>query len=440
MTASLRDARVVVLGLARSGEAAARALLREGAAVTVLDGADTESLRARAHALGGARVVLGRCDPNDVEGDLVVASPGVPWSSPWIKAAEASSIPVWSEIELAFALGARPVVGITGTNGKTTTTEMVTACLREAGRDAIAAGNIGTPLVEAAGREDVVVELSSFQLQGTHEFRVPVAVLLNIAADHLDMHHSFEEYARAKAKIFSGQQDGDVAIVHDDPQTMSLCGGAASVVAFSEDGLPDAGAGVDDGWIVVPAGRVMSVDSLQTQSKPMRADAVAAAAAASAAGAPTDAIARALAAYQPKAHRVEHVTEIDGVRYVNDSKATDPHATLAALDEMQDVVLIAGGRNKGLDLGELREAEARLRAVVAIGEAADEIVAAFATTRVPVESAVSMEDAVSRARALARTGDTVLLSPACASFDMFRNYEERGEAFRASVLKQEGAR
>ena len=430
----------VVLGLARSGEAAARALLDAGATVTVLDAADDIPQRERAAQLAGARVLLGKTDPGDVAGaDLVVASPGVAWSSPWIDAARAGGIPVWSEIELAFRLGVRPLVGITGTNGKTTTTEMTVAALRAAGRAAIAAGNVGTPLVTFASGTEIVAELSSFQLQGIEDFRVPVAVLLNVAHDHLDWHGSDDAYRRAKARVFENQGETDVAIVHDDPLCRSIANGAATQILFADDELPSGGAGIEDGWIVVPQGRVVDAGRMRARGRPNRSDAIAAAAAACALGADPTTVGEALAAFEPRRHRIEQVAVIDDIAYINDSKATDPHATLAALEGMTGVVLIAGGRNKGIDLSELAVAAPHLRAVVAIGESAPEIDAAFASTGVPVEKAGSMEEAVARARELASAGDTVLLSPACASFDMFRNYEERGDAFRAAVRRIEGS-
>jgi len=432
--------KAVVLGLARSGEAAARGLLLAGAAVTVLDAADETSQRERAARITEARVLLGRTDPSDVAGaDLVVASPGVPWSSAWIDAARSRRIPVWSEVELAFRLGIRPLVGITGTNGKTTTTEMTVAALRAAGRDAVAAGNVGTPLVSFPAGGEIVAELSSFQLQGIEDFRVPVAVLLNVAHDHLDWHGSDEAYRLAKARVFENQTAADVAIVHDDPVSRSIAGGNATRVLFADDGRPTGGAGIENGWVVVPQGRVVEASRLRARGRPNRSDAIAAAAAACALGADPQTVGEALATFEPRPHRIEFVAVIDGVTYINDSKATDPHAALAALEGMSDVVLIAGGRNKGIDLSELAQGAAHVRAVVAIGESAPEIDAAFSPAGVPVEKAGSMEEAVARARDLSRPGNTVLLSPACASFDMYKNYEERGDAFRAAVRRIEGS-
>ena len=431
---------VVVLGLARSGAAAARALLDDGARVTVLDGENDAQQKEHAAGLNGARILLGRTDPGDLDGaDIVVSSPGVPWRSPWIEGALARSIPVWSEVELAYRLGVRPLVGITGTNGKTTTTEMTVAALRAAGRDAVAAGNVGRALVGADTSAAVVAELSSFQLQGIDTFRVPVAVLLNVAHDHIDWHGSHEAYARAKARIFENQTADDVAIVHDDPTCRSLLGGRARTIFFADDRRPEDGAGVEDGWIVVPQGRVVEISRLRTSGRPNRADAVAAAAAACALGVDPREVGEALSTFEPRPHRIERVAIVDGVTYVNDSKATDPHATLAALEGMGNVVLIAGGRNKGIDLSELAQGASHLRAVVAIGESAADIVAAFSHTGVPVEKAGSMEEAVTRASELARPDGTVLLSPACASFDMYRNYEARGDAFRAAVQRIEGS-
>jgi UDP-N-acetylmuramoylalanine--D-glutamate ligase len=433
-------ARVVVLGLGRSGEAAARALLERRADVTVLDATDAPEQRERAARLAGAHVTLGaHGEAFPTTPQLVVTSPGLAPSTPWLRDAEARGIPVWSEIELAYRLGVRPAVAITGTNGKTTATEMTAAALLAAGfGDAVAAGNIGAPLADARG-EHIVAELSSFQLHYIASFRARASVLLNVAADHLNWHPSLEAYARDKARIFENQTADDVAVYHDDATCAKLVAWTkARALPFSEDSLPEGGAGVEDGWIVVPEGRVVEVARLRSQRRAHRADAIAAAAAACALGADPRAVGDALAAYAPGKHRAEPLGEVGGVAYVNDSKATDPHATLAALAEMRDVVLIAGGQNKGVDLSELRAGAASVRAVVAIGGSAKEIGAAFAPA--PVERADSMRDAVRRAAALARPGDTVLLSPACASWDMFRSYEERGEAFRDAVDELRGER
>jgi UDP-N-acetylmuramoylalanine--D-glutamate ligase len=436
--------RVFVLGFGLSGEAAARHLVRLGASVSVADRADDPLLRERSAALPEAHFLLGAADEGAAEAsaaDLIVASPGVPERSPALAAAREGSVPVWSEIELAFRMARAPIVGITGTNGKTTTTQMLAAALSAAGMRATAAGNIGHPLSDAAveDHEVIVAELSSFQLMHISSFRAPVGLLLNVAPDHIDRHGSFTDYVAAKARLFENQAPEDVAIHHAD----AACADAASRsrgrrVPFDGASLPDAGAGVDaEGWIVVPEGRVLAGSRLRARGAPALANAVAAAAGACAFGAPVESVAAALSAFEPLPHRMELVAEIGGVAYVNDSKATNPHAVLAALDGLERVVLIAGGRNKGLDLGAISTAAAKLVAVIAIGESAGEIEEAFRGSATPVERAAAMDEAVGLGASLATTGGTVLLSPGCASFDMFVDYKARGEAFRAAVKRLE---
>ena len=436
-----RGTAVLVLGLGMSGEAAVRHLLGLGAEVTAIDEADDAALRERADALEGARIVLGdaAAGPNTAASvDLVVASPGVPERAPSLEAARDAGVPVWSEVELAFRLATAPILGITGTNGKTTTTGMLAATLAEAGVRAAAAGNIGFPLVDAAveGHEVIVAELSSFQLRHIVSFRTPVGVLLNVADDHLDWHGTFDAYVAAKARLFERQTVEDFAIHHaDDVSARAAAGSNGTLVPFSV-GVPAAGgAGVREGKIVVPQGDVVYAAALRARGMPALANAVAAAAAAAAFGAPLEPIARALAEFKPLPHRMEQVASIGGVSYVNDSKATNPHAVLAALDGLERVVQIAGGRNKGLDLSSLTPAAGSVRAVVAIGEAGPEIANSFAAAGVPAEPATSMDEAVARAAAIATAGDTVLLSPGCASFDMFADYKARGESFRAAVKR-----
>lgn len=440
-TVPRRGTTVLVLGLGMSGEAAVRHLVGLGADVTAVDEADDAMLRERAQALEGARIVLGDAAAGpDAAGaaDLVVASPGVPERAPSLEAARAAGVPVWSEVELAYRLATAPILGITGTNGKTTTTGMLAAALVEAGVRAVTAGNIGFPLVDAAveGHEVIVAELSSFQLRHVVSFRTPVGVLLNIADDHLDWHGTFDAYLAAKARLFERQTVEDFAIHHDDDVcARAVSGSGGTAVPFSA-GLPAAGgAGVRDGRIAVPRGAVIHTAALQVRGKPALANAAAAAAAAAAFGVPLEPIGRGLAGFRALPHRMELVATIDGVSYVNDSKATNPHAVLAALDGAERVVLIAGGRNKGLDLSTLASASRSVRAVVAIGEAGPEIAGSFAGAGVPAERAASMDEAVARASAIATAGDTVLLSPGCASFDMFADYKARGESFRAAVKR-----
>jgi UDP-N-acetylmuramoylalanine--D-glutamate ligase len=430
---------VLVVGLGASGEAAARRCVELGATVRVTDDFDAPALRERAAQLGVADVTFGGARPHIVaSSDLVIVSPGVPAHAPVIAAARSAGVPVWSEVELGIRSAHVPVLGVTGTNGKTTTAEMLTAALASSGFAAVAAGNIGRPLTDAAASDAAVIvaELSSFQLAHIVSFHAPVTVLTNVAPDHLDWHGSFEAYVEAKTELFRRQGAGDVAVVRDDEECRRAgSAGGARLVFFAVDGVPSGGAGVADGWIVVPEGRVVEAAELRAHGPAMLANAVAAAAAACAFGADPERAGGALASFRPGPHRMELVAVVDGVSYVNDSKATNPHAALAALAGIGGVVLIAGGRNKGLDLGALGAAEG-VKAVVAIGEAAAEITDAF--RNVGVERADSMDEAVERASALAAPGDTVLLSPACASFDMFADYKARGEAFRAAVKRVEG--
>ena len=433
--------RVLVLGLGLSGAAAARHLLRLGTNLTVSDAAGDEVVRERASALSGATVRLGDDDPSAAvaSADLVVVSPGILERSPALIAAYASGVPVWSEIELAYRLSRAPIVGVTGTNGKTTTTRMLAAALTEAGYRTTAAGNIGFPLADAAVEDlDVIVaELSSFQLRNVVAFRAPVGLVLNVAEDHLDWHGGYDRYLAAKARLFENQHPGDVAIHHDDPASARAAASSRGRrLAFSTEAVPASGAGVDDdGWIVVPEGRVLEAKTMRARGGPALKNAVAAAAGACAFGAEPGAVGRALATFEPLPHRMELIAEIAGVSYVNDSKATNPHAVLAALAGLDSVVLIAGGRNKGLDLLTIAAGADAVRFVVALGESAGNIEGAFAASDVPVERAGTMDEAVARAAAAALQGDTVLLSPGCASFDMFADYKARGEAFRAAVKR-----
>lgn len=434
-----RDDRVLVLGLGLSGEAAARHLLRLRAAVTVADQADDAAVRERAKALDGARAFFGAAVDADLIGDceLVVTSPGVPERATVLDAARKAGVPIWSEVELAYRLARVPIIGVTGTNGKTTTVGMLAAGLSGAGVRAAAAGNIGRPLVDAAVEDlqVIVAELSSFQLRHIVAFRAPVGVLLNAADDHLDWHGSFDAYLAAKGRLFENQTAEDVAVhLDDEPCARAVAASPARRVPFAVDRVPERGAGVTDGWVTVPEGRVVEAVRLRGRGRPALANAVAAAAAACAYGAAPDRVGDAIAGYQSPPHRMELVADIGGVAYINDSKATNPHAVLAALDGLERVILIAGGRNKGLDLGALAAGPSVVRAI-AIGESAPEIVTAFEGVGVPVERAPGMDEAVARAAAAAAPGDTVLLSPGCASFDMFADYKARGEAFRAAVKR-----
>ncbi|MCL9757959.1 UDP-N-acetylmuramoyl-L-alanine--D-glutamate ligase [Frankia sp. AiPa1] len=463
---------VLVVGVAVSGAAAARALLARGARVRVVDAGDGERQRTAAVQLRklGATVDLGGLPAGPDGASLVVTSPGVPPTAPLIIASAAAGTPVWGEVELAWRWrGTVDWLAITGTNGKTTTTEMLGAILTAGGLRATTAGNIGTPIVEAVGAEPpyeaLAVELSSFQLHYTERLVPLAAAVLNVAPDHLDWHGGADAYAAAKARIWPDA--ATIAVGNaDDPASLRLLAAAPGRrVLFGRDpaacpdsgtdlgsgpgrrdgrDLPAVGVTVAGGYLVDHAfggGRIVAVRDLRVSGPHMISNALAAAALARARGVAPDAIGAALAGFRAGAHRNAEVACIEGVRWVDDSKATNPHAAAASLAGYPSVVWIAGGLNKGLRFDELvREARGVLRGVVLIGTCADEIATALArhAPDVPLERAAGMDDAVKAAAALAREGDTVLLAPAAASMDMFRDYAARGDQFAQAVRAREG--
>jgi UDP-N-acetylmuramoylalanine--D-glutamate ligase len=423
----------------------------EGVAVTVLEqrpvGSDYE-VRADAARASGATLIEG--EPPEGWDELVgrfamvVPSPAVPPDHPALVAARAHGVDVCSEIELAAARIDAPLVAVTGTNGKTTVTSLIAAMLGASGVKAIAAGNIGTPLIHfagagpAAGVDVVVAEVSSFQLEFTSRFHPHVAVVLAIADDHLDWHGSFGAYTDAKAKIFAAQQSDDVLVFYsDDPVATSLAARAtAQRIAVSLDPRRDDAARVVDGQLLDSRGAVLAaVASLPRALPHDLSNALAAACAALAAGATRAGIRDALATFRTLPHRVALVGEARGVKFYDDSKATNPHAAMHAIAGFDSVVLLAGGRNKDLDLDGLAADVERIRAVVAFGEAAPEVEKVFTGKR-PVVRAESMRAVVRAAADLAQSGDVVLLSPACASWDWYEGgYEARGDDFAAEVAR-----
>lgn len=416
--------RALVVGLGVTGRAVSTWLAEHGYEVATYD--DQPGL-GDVHDLAGAVAAA----------DLIVASPGVPAAHPVYELAGAHNVPVVSEIELAYrAVGDdKAIVAVTGTNGKTTVTTLVAAMLAESGITAVAAGNIGVPLIEAVAQpvQVVVAEVSSFQLQYTETFRPKVAVWLNLAEDHLDWHPSLEHYAAAKARIWANQTTDDVAVVNaDDPAVMGAAAAAPSnVVTFGEAGDWH----VAGGELVTETGAtLLPVADLPRTLPHDLANSLAAAAAATHAGASLDACRSVLSTFEGLPHRVQLVSDAGGVRWYDDSKATTPASVVAALKGFDEarVVLIAGGRNKGMDLGALRAGVGAVKAVVAIGDAAREVVTAFDGLR-PVQTADSMDEAVALAHDLAAPGDVVLLSPGCASFDWYANYAERGDDFARAV-------
>lgn len=438
--------RALVIGLGASGRAAADLLAQAGVTVTITEEREDHPGAADARAVGHEVLLAGSAPaPAPATFDLVVPSPGVPESSPLLRDAAAADVAVWSEPELAWRARPLPIVGVTGTNGKTSVTELVTAMLVADGTDALACGNIGMPMssaVRAAADDAVLVaELSSFQLRFVHRLRAQAAVLLNLADDHLDWHGGAEAYRLAKARIWRGQQPDDWGVVNaDDPVATALRdrfapGRRADVTVLG----PPAGSGVGvvDHQLVadVPgfAGTVLDLEELALQAPHHRANVAAASALALLNGADAQAVGAAASAFHPGRHRLELVAEGDGVRFVDDSKATNTHATIASLQSAESVVWIAGGLAKGADLRGLVDHLDTVREAVLIGEAADELSRVCADAGVTSRHAGSMEEAVALAASLARPGDTVLLAPACASFDQFADYKERGERFAAAA-------
>lgn len=433
----------LVIGLGQSGAAAAELLLARGARVIGMDAAPRERLSARALALEarGATLSVGGHDEALFDrADLVVISPGVP---PFLALAryEASGREAIGELELASRFLSAPIALVGGTNGKSTTTALVGRMLEEDGRRAFVGGNFGTPLAEAVfGAWDVlVVEISSFQAERVPTLRARAHALLNVTDDHLDRYPSFEAYARAKGNPFANMTADDVAVIPagDALVEAQAARGAARRVTFAPAGV---GAEADvaprgDAIVDRTSGARFPLGLLRIAGAHNVANACAAIAVASAMGASASAIERALAGFEGLRHRTTPVGEVDGVRYYDDSKGTNVGASVAALRGLREpkAVLIAGGRDKLGSYDPLVEAlRERGRALVVLGEAADRIARAAAGV-LPVERAASMDEAVRAARALARPGDAVLLSPACSSFDMFRDYKDRGEAFARAV-------
>ncbi len=408
--------RVLVVGLARSGSAAALALIRAGCDVVGVD-ADSAREVGRLREAGVEVRLGGGIEPAVVDGvEVVVKSPGVPSSEPLVARAREAGVPVWSEVEVGARLLPQAIVGVTGTNGKTTTCELVGAMMRAEGRPVVVAGNVGYPLsaVEPDERANarVVCELSSFQLEDIDRFRARVAVLLNVTPDHLDRHPSFEDYRDAKLRIFENQGADDVAIV---PGSLGSIPGQARRREF-------------DAAAELPA-------EPRLPGPHNRANAVAASIAAAATGVTDSAIAAGLTSFAGLPHRLEDIGTVGGVQYVNDSKATNPEAAEQALAAYPSARVILGGSLKGSSFERLaaRARETSVRRAYLIGEAAESLAAGLGREGVDSVVVGDLEAAVKAAAHDARAGEVVVLAPACASFDQFSDYEHRGECFRALV-------
>lgn len=441
--------RVLVVGLGKSGIAAARLCAAQGGTVTATDRRTIEALPPDTRALCDVGVTLevgGHVEASFQTADLIVLSPGVP-AIPPLLAAERRGVPIVGELELAASFCQGTLVAITGTNGKSTVTTLIGEALKRTGRPTFVGGNLGTPLTDAIGTPAagpdalVVVEMSSFQLERATRLRPHVAVLLNVTEDHLDRYASFAAYAAAKARVFLAQTREDYAVVPaGDVVCDSLArAGRARVMTYGEGARSSV---VRDGDAIVDrdTGARYPLSLLRIRGSHNVTNAMSSILAARLAGATAEQIAATLDAFTGLPHRMQLVVEKDAIAYYDDSKATNVGAAVKALEGVTGkAVLIAGGRDKGGDYGPLRDEIARkARAVVLLGEAADLMEGALAGAA-PIERAADMREAVRRARRLAQPGDAVLLAPACSSYDMFKDYGERGDVFRAAVLDEVAA-
>ena len=449
-TMELKDKDVLVLGLGRSGMAAASLLRRDGARVVVRDEATDDLLQERAIRLRqlGVRVELGKKYDHSARFDFAVLSPGIAPERAIVREVLTQSTPLLSELELAYRHCLCPIVAITGTNGKTTTTELIAAMLTGCDKRTVAAGNIGhafSDAVEAsAGLDALVLEVSSFQLEKIEQFRANISVLLNITPDHLDRYESMDEYAAAKAFVLLNQQSEDTAVISVEalkwlrkmclpirarPITFSAYNKPADLWLDSTDN--------DTIWSRLPEchGILMRLSETNLRGRHNAENVLATLATGLAMGLPVSRMREAICDYCPQPHRCEFVAEVNGVTYINDSKGTNVDAVEKALRSLPGrSVLIAGGRDKGLDFASLRQVIAeKVTLAVLIGEAQNKMWRAWSKA-VPCVRAFSMEEAVRVAASHAHRDETVLLSPACASFDMFENYEHRGDEFKRHVF------
>lgn len=450
-TAELRGKRVLVVGLARTGVATALFCAARGARVTATESRAESAVAEAAAELRAAGCALelgGHREETFLAQDLIIPSPGVPADAALLRAARARGITIWSELELAWRFHKGRLIGITGSNGKTTTTSLIAHLLEAAGLPVILAGNIGTPLIarveETSERSVSVVEMSSFQLELIATMRPDISVFLNLTPDHLDRHGSLESYGRAKARIFENQSEAELAILNaDDALTRQYAPARPQVLWFSRKQRVAQGAYVRSGEIVFRRDGaeevLLGAEEIPLPGAHNLENVLAAALAARLAGAGAAAIARGVRSFAGVEHRLEFTGEIRGVRYYNDSKATNVDATLKALDAFPGrVLVILGGKDKGSDYTVLQQ-PLREKAILAllIGAAAEKIASQIAGS-VPIERAGTLQAALDIAERRAQSGDIVLLAPACASFDQFENFEHRGRVFKQLVRRLQG--
>lgn len=444
----VKDKKILVVGIARSGIAVAKFLVAKGSRVVLTDKKGLAELADTLQEVPKSVEIIAGQYPEMAAGvyDFLVVSPGVPLTIPPIQRAFELGIPVLSELELAYWYARSPIVAITGTNGKTTTTTLIGEIFKNAGVQTCVGGNIGLPLVLEVGKygaQDVIIaEVSSFQLETIDKFKPKVSLLLNFTPDHLDRHGNMENYIAAKARIYENQDQSDYTILnYDDPGVAALgTKTKGKVIFFSRQHKLEQGIFVENGNIILKLGEttveVCAAKDVFIKGAHNLENALAAAAAAAVMGVPAEVIGRTLRDFQGVAHRLELVAEINGVKYINDSKGTNPDASIKALEAYDEpIVLLAGGRNKGSDFTEFaHKVREKVLKLVILGECKAEIKDAVSKTGfTSIYEADDFDDAVKIAARVSETGQIVLLSPACASWDMFKNFEERGERFREVV-------
>lgn len=448
-TVQLTDRKILVVGLARSGTAAANFLINRGARVTVTDLKSESGLTAALeHLSSPVQLSLGGHHLQDfISADTIVLSPGVPRSIPELQQAASAGVEIMSEVELAYRFLQGPFVGVTGSNGKTTTTTLIGAILEKAGKRHVVAGNIGTPLTSLIDDSSInrketifVVELSSFQLETISQLRCKIALLLNITPDHMDRYPSFEAYCSAKGRIFQNQTIQDFAIINsDDPNTHAVAANVRSrVLPFSSSRKLAEGAYLEQGNIIISwdgqCSPILALEDIRLKGAHNIENTLAASAAAFFLGVSLASVKNTVREFKGVHHRLEWVGNLRGVDFYNDSKATNVESAIRAIQSFETpLTLIMGGLDKGTDFSPLRKAISNnVLRVILLGRASEKL-ASTLQGLVEIERTASMEEAVHRAFQLAPAGSVVLLSPACASFDMFQDYEERGRVFTQLV-------
>jgi UDP-N-acetylmuramoylalanine--D-glutamate ligase len=448
----VRGKQIIVLGLAKSGLAVSKLMAELGAEVIVNDRLPEESLKHVDELRGlGIKVIAGGHPANLIHQgiDLVIKNPGIPYTADPVQKAIELGIPVITEVEFAYCISEAPIVGITGSNGKTTTTTLVGEILKQAGQQPIVAGNIGTVLceqAELATKDNVLVaELSSFQLKGTVSFRPKAACLLNVTPAHLDYHKTWEDYFASKEKLFANMRDEDIAVFNADNEAARVAASHVncSVLWFSRQKEVEQGASVQKGQLVFRSLKgelevIMPVSEIAIPGTHNLENVLAATALCKALGASNEAIRKVLSTFTGVEHRLEFVAEVNGVKYYNDSKATNPQAANKALQSFkQPIVWIAGGLDRGIDFLDMTPfCSEHVKAIVAYGQTKEKFMELGKRSGLNQLFTVdNVREAVLSASQLAKPGDIVLLSPACASWDMYTSFEERGSIFKESVHK-----